>query len=297
MKSTIFIILFLLGIIRINAQQVNFTDSLRAIINQQKNDTAEVNALAYLGRQQTLSDSGLTNAQQGLSLAKKLNYKKGEADCLWVLGACYGDHGNFGQAIQYFLDALNIYEDLKDNVGIASAHLVLQGTYTTMKDYRASLVHAFKGEQIAEANSIIGRFAFPGHRLAPLFLAEIGQTYVLMNQLDSALLYTQKSIDQHELFNGAEWNFPVYLLATIQYAQGNYDVALENYRRALPLAIQNDFFRDTLQIFSGMSTLFKKVNKLDSAIYYAQIVARSQNPELEIKNLLEAVTNLGQTYK
>jgi hypothetical protein len=43
------------------------------------------------------------------------------------------------------------------------------------------------GEKIAEANNVIGgRLIFPGHRLAPLFLAEIGQIYVFRNQLDSA---------------------------------------------------------------------------------------------------------------
>jgi signal transduction histidine kinase len=118
-----------------------------------------------------------------------------------------------------------------------------------------------------------------------------------MNQLDSAIYYIQKSIDQHELFNETEWNFPVYLLATVQMKQGKYKLSLENYRKAIPLAIQNNFYQDTLQIFSGMSTLFKKTGQFDSSIYYAKIVSRSSNPELEIKNLVEAVTNLGQAYK
>ena len=65
--------------------QQKFTDSLRVIINRQKADTAAVNALADLANEQIQIDSAINYAQQGLSLAKKINYKKGEADCFF----CY----------------------------------------------------------------------------------------------------------------------------------------------------------------------------------------------------------------
>ena len=249
--------------------QKNMADS-RAIINLHKEDTTEVNALIYLGNNQTQIDSGIKYAQQGLSLAKKLNYRKGEAICLLVLARLSED--NFGQAIQYSLNALNIFENLKDKTGIAEIHLLLQGNYWNAGDFTNSLHHAFTGDKIAETNNVIGVLQFPGHRLAPLFLAEIGQIYLLRNQLDSAEIYTLKSIAQNELFNGTKWNFPIYMLATIQSEKGDYTSALENYRSVRSLAIQNNIPRDTIQIFSGISTLFKKMGKLDSAIYYAQIV-------------------------
>jgi signal transduction histidine kinase len=300
-RILLFWLLSLLSFTQITAQN-NYADSLqqdslRAIINQQKGDTAEVIALAYLGTQQTQFDSAIKYAQQGLLLAKKLNYRKGEADCLFVFAIATGQR-NLSGAIQYALNALNIYKDIQNYTGIASAHLRLQSNFREAGDYKNSLIHAFAGEQIAEASNVKGILAFPGHRLAPLFLAEIGGTYVLKNQLDSALFYTQKSINQNELFNGVKWGFPVYLLATIQTRQENYEIAMQNYRLAITLSVQNGFPGDTLQIFSGISTLFKKMGKLDSAIYYAQIVERSWNPELsEIKNLLEAVSNLAQVYK
>ena len=294
MKNKIFIIIFLLSSSIINAQQGNIEDSLRAIINQQKNDTAEVNTLAYLANEQTQIDSRIKYAQQGLALAKKLNYRIGEADCLFVLGLRNMD---FGSSIQNALGALNIYESLHNNQGIASSCLVLQAKYWYALDYKNALKYAFSGVKIAEANNVMAiKYNFPGHRLAPLFLAEIGQIYLLRNQLDSALIYTQKSIAYNELFNGAKWNFPVYLLATIQTMEGKYKPALENYRSAIPLAIQNGFPRDTLQIFSGMSTLFKKTGQLDSAIYYAQIVVQSLYPQTELKNRLEAINNLAEVY-
>ena len=53
------------------------------------------------------------------------------------------------------------------------------------------------------------------------------------------------------------------MLGTIQNLKGDYKLALATFRSAIPLAIQNETFHDTLQIYSGMSTLFKNTKELD----------------------------------
>ena len=297
MKNKICILLFLFGINTLNAQQQPVAEKLKAIILLQNGDTTEVTAWVSLASQETRFDLAIKYAEKGLLLAQKIKYKKGEADC-FLLYAVANDHTfNFSQVIKYNLMALGIYREIKNTTGIASAHLNLQGSYRTMLDYRNAIVHGLLGEQIAETNNVKGVFVFPGHRLAPLFLAEIGQTYLLLNKLDSAYLYAQKSIDQNELFNGAKWGFPVYLLGTIQAMQGKYEVALKNYNLAIELSIKNGFFRDTLQVLGGMSTLYKHKKQQDSAIYFAKIITQSNNPELELKTLLEALSNLSEIYK
>ena len=277
--------------------QTHALDSLREIINKQKRDLTEVDATTHLGMEQLQFDSGIKYGQQGLLLAEKISYRKGVADCHLVLGATYGGSDNFSQAIEHLLSALNTYTEIGDDVGIASANLMLQGTYRDAGEYRKSLSHALQGERVADAKKVIGNLVFPRHHLAPLFLAEIGQTYVVMNRADSALFYTQKAIEQKETFNGAEWNFPIYLLATIQTQAGDYHQAQKNFHLSAELARQNEVERDVLQNFSGLSTMFKKAGIPDSAIYYAQIVAHSTLPDLETKNLQEALNNLAELYQ
>ena len=297
MKNKICTLLFLLGINTLNAQQQPITEKLKAVILLQNGDTTEVNAWASLANQETRFDSAIKYAEKGLLLAQKIKYKKGEADCFLVYAVANNHTFNYSQVIKYTLSALGIYQEIKSSTGIASAHLTLQGTYRAILDYRNALVHGLVGEQIAETNNVKGKFVTPGHRLAPLFLAEIGQTYLLLNKLDSAYLYTQKSIDQNELFNGAKWGFPVYLLGTIQAMQGKYEVALKNYNLAIELSIKNGLSQDTLQVLGGMSTLYKLKKQQDSAIYFAKIITQSNNPELESKTLLEALSNLSEAYK
>jgi len=277
--------------------QSNYSDSLVAIINKGSGDTIEVDALVNLANIQTQPDSGMKLASQGLLLAEKIHYTRGKADCLFILADQNSWQGDPGATVQHALDALTSYEFVKDNTGIATAHLLLQAIYRDMSDYRKSLTHAFAGERIAEANNVIGKFWFPGNHLAPLFLAEIGQTYVFMNQLDSALTYTQKAVAQKEIFNGAEWNFPYYLLASIQSSQGNYKQALNNFHTSIVLARQNGIERDVFQNFGGMSTTFRETGQLDSAIYYAQLVVQCKLPDLESKTLQEGFDNLAELYK
>ncbi len=298
-KSKIAISLCLFIINTIVAQNQHIVDSLKTIINLQKQDTIQVNALVYLSRQQTQIDSAFNYVQQGLLLAQKINYRKGEADCyLQIAGINSNFLNDYSTGIQNLFDALKIYNEINYTTGVAETHLQLQGLYRDIGDYKNALMNAFAGQQIAESTNASGRvFSFGGHRLSPLFYAEIAQTYILMKQLDSAEFYIQKSIDQNELFKGSKWNFPIYMLGTIQNQKGDYKLALATFRSAIPLAIQNEFFQDTLQIYSGMSTLFKNTKELDSAIYYAKMVNESSNPERENHYWLNAINNIAQSYK
>ena len=298
--KNLFPILFLILIsITAFAQQESIKDSLQGIMAQQKGDTTEVNTLFYLSRIQTQIDSAFKYANQGLLLAQNIGYRKGEADCYFQIAYLYTDLlKDNNKGIKNFINALNIYEDIHFITGIAEIQLQLQGLYRSVGDYKKALRHAFVGLKIAEANNVVGRaLSLEFHRLSPLYFAEIANTYIELNQLDSAEFYIQKSIEQNELWNGSTWNFPIYLLGNLQNLKGNYKLALTTFRSAIPLAIQNKLFHDTLQIYSSMSSLFLNTNELDSAIYYAKIVNESTNPNRQIHNWLTSIDNLAQAYK
>ena len=280
----------------VQAQQAK-ADSLLYIISKEKGDKNEVNAFAHLALTLANKDSAILCVQKGLELAEKINDLKGKADCYLVHTLIYGASPDFSQTIQYGLNALNIYEQINFQAGISSAHASLQANFREIGDYRSALDHAFSGLKIALADQVISEYIIAGHTLVAPLYAEIGQTYLLMNQLDSASYFTTKAIEQKELFINSEWNFPVYLEATIQNIRKKYSDALVNYRKALTLAVQNGLAFDTLQIQAGMSTLFKNTGRYDSSIHYAQMVVQGWEKRSEYKNLNEAVLNLSQIYK
>ena len=299
MKRRFFIFLFLLIIDPVIAQEHNI-DSLRNIINQHSGDMNEVDACVMMGQQFTQFDSIIYYAQQGLELAKKIDFRKGEADCLLLFTQAYINVHNYIQIIAYDLKAMNIYKEIKDTSSFAECYFPLQGSYRDIGDLRKSLDYSLEGLYFTEKYNVKGASFFTtGNYLAPFMAAEVAQTYLDMSQLDSALYYVRISRSEKAFINGAEWNFPVYLEGKIKYLNGDSKGALADYRNAFQLTVQNAgaFFRDTLQIFSGMSILFTKLGQLDSAIYYATQVELSVNPTREIKTRLDALNALATAYK
>jgi hypothetical protein len=154
MRHCLKIVFFILFSFVLNAQQ-NGKDSLLMIINKHAGTTTEVDALVSLGHMyRARADSMFLYAEKGLSLARKINYKKGEGDCLWVISEAYYFQENYGEAIRSDLESLRIYQDINENTGVVEACMTLQGKYRDAGDYRKALMYAFMGEQKARANNI-----------------------------------------------------------------------------------------------------------------------------------------------
>jgi two-component system, NtrC family, sensor kinase len=205
------------------------------------------------------------------------------------------------KTIEAALAALSLYEAQGDSSGQASSLLLLQGVYrNSVGQYQTSLKYAKMGLSLAGNSGLLEQKfwgVMGGQRARSLFLAEVAGTYLLMNQLDSAEYYTRAAVAENEMVNGSPWDFPIYLLAKILTIEGRHIEAENNFRKAHTLAIQNDLAWDTLQIYSGMSTLFRKMGKPDSCLKYAQMVVQTGYGATEIKNTLESVDNLIYIYR
>jgi len=304
---TVFIpaIIFCLYVTAQNTErQQEIIDSLTAIIHQQKGDTAEVNALFTISFRQATFDSQAKYARQGLALAQRINFKRGEADCYYALGDAYADAENYSQAIQNHFAALKIYTDIADFKGMATVHMNLYGSYFYTGDLVSCLSHLYAGLKIVETNNVRGLKNSPEEQLIQFYWAELGYIYLEMNrldpekgQLDSALLYTQKAIN-HNIKNKKPVSlYQIYLLGCIQRQKRNYELALSIYRSGIKMAKHDYEFHDTLRIYCGMSTLFKMQGKLDSSIYFAQQVVQSLNPVKPLETYVEAVNNLALDYR
>jgi two-component system, NtrC family, sensor kinase len=297
MKYNILLSVILLTQITIYGQVPERLQLLEKIRGNTK-DTSLVPALAKAARVERNTDTAYYFANKGLELARAMQFKSGEALSLLTISMLDDRSGNYSESLRNILNAFSLYEKESNQAGMAEARLFLQGTYyNVLGDYRKALEYSIPGEKQSLQHNLIGFLGFPGQRLAPLFSAEIAQVYILLNEPDSALIYANRAIAQRELINGSEWNFPIYLLATIQRTQGKYTESLANYRKAYHLAIQNNYAWDTIQIFAGLSTLLLNMEQPDSAIRYAGSVVQHWNKKSEYKNLYEAMDNLAQGYK
>jgi len=313
-KPIVLSVLFLLMLQFASTQELyyhkglrNNRDSVRNVINLQRGDTSEVKAILNLveislnGISEKFVirniDSLFNNLQKALLLAKRINYSKGEADCYYLFSYTNRYTDNYSQQTSFLFKALHIYEQLKDEDAVAASHLYLQGIYKRYGDYKNSLSHAFAAKKLIETIDMKGTRFWIGLRMTPLILAEIGETYLEMNKPDSAMFYVQEAIEQNLVFHNAKWNWPIYLLGRIRHMQGKYSLALETYRSAIALAIQNEFPKDTLDIYNTIALLYKETGKLDSAIYYVKQITNNWNHIWPVEILLLANSTLAEVYK
>ena len=107
------------------AQQDKQTDSLLNVIKTQKEDTNRVNTLNALSRRYSVTDNYVLSnkyAEQAISLATKLNFKRGFILSYANLGLNNEAEGNYPAAMNNFLTMLKYSEETGSKKSIAAAY-------------------------------------------------------------------------------------------------------------------------------------------------------------------------------
>jgi hypothetical protein len=101
-------LLFLFLLPYFSTAQTTTIDSLKQALQMEKLDTGRVLLLYHLSRAYMYSrpDTALVLTQQGLSLSKKIGFKRGEALNLTGMATVLGITGNHPRALQLSLEAL-----------------------------------------------------------------------------------------------------------------------------------------------------------------------------------------------
>src|SRR5258705_12766855 len=129
-KLTILLILLSCSFSHVSAQDKT-TDSLRQLLATAKDDTTKVILLATIARTYLYSkpDTTMFLAEQGIKMARKINFKKGELSCLRLTGNVFVNTGNYPKALEIYLQGLNIAEESNDELGIRVALSNLADVY------------------------------------------------------------------------------------------------------------------------------------------------------------------------
>src|SRR4051812_42811083 len=152
MKRTIFLCLLSINMIQAFAQS-RIADSLKLLLQKEKQDTNRVLLLAKIGISYIFEkpEIGLTYVEQGLELSRAINYKRGEVTCLNALGHLNRMSGNYTSGIDYHLQALEICEIINDQSGVVASYFGIAGNYEDERDYKEALLYYYKIKPVAES--------------------------------------------------------------------------------------------------------------------------------------------------
>jgi len=229
-------------------------------------DTIRVLLLDSLSLSYTWSsaDTAWMYASQELELAKKLNYKKGEAYGLISLGQAETTLGNYNNALSYIYQSIPLCVELGDSLGLFSAYNGLFFCYRELGDFEKSKSWAYQCLRWVERSPT-------KNWTVTDVLDFMSSIFERNNQLDSALYCANTAYPDHQSHSGL-----LYELGAIHSKLGHDSIALDFYRRAIPLAVANNSQIDVIDSYNGISQIYLKEGKADSAIFYGKLALKQK---------------------
>ena len=207
-----------------------------------------------------LPDSALFYGYKALALARQIKFPKGEARALAYIILAQLVLGNDSKALQLTLQGLKIAE--KNNLVYDKAIFLINlgEIYNGVKNHRRALDIFKKSKALFDS---IHNFTF-----SALLQDFIGETYLMLNQSDSALAYCQSAYEDAVKLNETDWLRHRLLLSLgkIQDKNDSVDLALAYFRQSLAEATE---VRPIFEAYFSIAQLYKKTDK-DSCIYYAK---------------------------
>src|SRR6266498_2312664 len=128
------------------SQHYHYIDSLKQVLKSEKEDTSKVLTLATLSGAFWFSkpDTQFFYADQGLQLAKKLDFERGQDDCCLQLVVSTWFIGNFVKAIEFETQRLRIHQRKNDAKALELDNRILTGLYRDQGDYKTALVYGYR---------------------------------------------------------------------------------------------------------------------------------------------------------
>ena len=277
MKNIFLVVNFVLLACFSNAQTA-LIDTLKKQLAQAKDDNARFGFLHHLGVMYTFvnPDSAMILAQQTIALAKKINTDTVLSQAWTGYALVLEQTGNYPQAIYFGLEGLKLAEKSNSFPNIGWCYEFLASIYIDAEDYDHALFYSRKAKSLYESHSnlhLSGNWKLYWDDMYSDALENLGAVYTKLNQPDSALAYLQRVINYGNLP-------PLY--GDIYYIKGDYAKAISYFRKDYPS-------------YNGLAKTFRKLNQIDSSIFYAKkaVNTYAKYP----KGLLEALDLLADVYK
>ncbi|HVB03929.1 MAG TPA: ATP-binding protein [Chitinophagaceae bacterium] len=258
----IFLLLLLCNIAKLVTAQEHIKDSLLAFLSKAKEDTLRVNLLYDLGNyygEKSMADSAIYWETQGLTLAQKTGYKKGEIENTADAANNYWDIGDFMTAIKLGTSVYNYGVSVNDTDIMESAMEPLINAYRDEGDFRESLKFVYK---------FIALDRYPDSSNNAIVYAVIGSDYYGMGKYDSANIFLTRarSFDKYDNYT-AGW---ILLMSGRLFEKLiNDSFALRYYRQSIVKLKDENDLKDLAGAYNSVASLYRKASQTDSTIYYA----------------------------
>ena len=266
-------------------QKPPYLNSLYASLSNVTSDTARMEAYSNLGSYYILEDRDSSNfyLSKALPIAARLNLKLKEASILNLMGIILMQQEKFSKSLEFYLKAINIAKDPSIEktiwhlspgqnprqarmleISISYDFIGLLNAYTgnwsvniqnQLKNYR-------EAERYATAAGDRGQLASIAFHM--------GISYLNDGKLDSALLFIKKAQTTFSDLKDPQIGRSMIYLGETYERMGNFDLAVNTMLQGVSLLNETNDYVHRALICVSLSRVYAKMNKVDSALYYAK---------------------------
>ena len=313
MKQFIKIVLLLLLPVFVSAQPVQKKlDSLHFALKNAANDTIRMDVYNNLGiyYNEINRDSSFFYLDQTIPIAQKLKLKLIEASALTNKGYMQTHLGDYSRSLESFLQALKIAEDPASEKNIwhpyrgltphnvrlnALGYLYLNmgHLYGKTGNTDKQTANYFTAKSFAESVS--------DTLLLTLANMNLGDVYLRLNKLDSALIFEQNALSFYAIqqFRARRYEGTTLLLMGDIYRQKkDFNQALFYYLKALQASTDQNNLTSLGYSYDALSKLYDKLQNSDSSLFYAmkgletaKIIGQPQHMAKAYKRLSDVYSN------
>ena len=264
-------------------------DRFKAELSIATHDTSRVILMANICNSFSGSnpDSALYYGEKALALARKIEFTRGEILTLSYMSGVFTNTGNLPKGLSIALEALQIAEKSQQYLNKKFPFIYISVVYRELNDLPKSITFRKKAMNIAESEKNTTSMSIE--------YGSVGNLYVLSGQLDSASFYLQKSLilsKDKQALTGTYRG-----LGDIQSRKGNFIPAMSFYRKSLSIASLNVSHRNIALAYLGIAGLYKNMNQLDSAIYYAKKALAKASLVSQKRTTVDVSTLLSELYE
>jgi len=325
------VISFLLVFYSVNIHaQDSVTDSLLSVVEAASEDTSKVNALIELSGSYLRSDLelALKYANEAADLAKKLNFKRGQAYALKSAGMTYYYQGKYFETLDYWEPSLSIFQSINDKLGTANM-LNNIGTISFNKgDDEKALTYYLESLKASEEinNKLrivtallnIGAVYFNKENTRDMALqyylralplceelgdteamgtldVNIGEIYMSNGDLEAALNSFEKARDIYLNSENGNLAYALYDIGRIYILKEDYAAANDVLQEAYNLAKKLNYQKEMSQILNAFADVYQKTGKYNDAVSYnleSEKIAKDIGANYELKNAYESLAEL-----
>jgi tetratricopeptide (TPR) repeat protein len=241
--------------------QTALIDSLKLRLeNHPQQDTVRVNLLNDLAIEYRRFDKPKVPpvVEEALTLARKIDYAKGEGFALLNSGNILYDNVDYLGSVKYYDEAKDIFEKINDKDGLGSVLRSRGRAYMREGKYPEALDDYLTGVKLAEEVDDI--------TLAINIKSDIGYIYNLIGDDAKAIPFYTEALSQSKKINYKPGISSAYnAMGKTFKTQGRYPEALDAYLKGLEVAKELKVPENIAIAYGNIGDVYERMNKYPEA--------------------------------